>query len=387
MQYHKKEHKPTILQILPALNSGGVERGTIEIAQAISENNMQSIVSSNGGRLVSKLIELNIKHLHLPLHSKNPLVMYRNIKLLTGIIKEHGINLLHARSRAPAWSGYYAAKKAGIPFVTTFHGLYGNNLFKKHYNQIMVKSDAIIAVSNYIKAHIVELYPEVESKITVIHRGIDPAYFNANRITKQMQEIVLAKLGIHYDVSNKSLIMLPGRISNWKGQEIFIEALSYLKEQDFLGIIIGENHHPRYQEKLKKLVADYKLENKIIFADPLKDMPSLYSIADLVVVPSIKGEAFGRVAIEAQSMGKIVIASNVGGCVETIIDGKTGLLFENKNPIDFAEKINHALNLSKHEKELIAKNARQHVIENFNLKNMQEQTINVYNNLLGLNVT
>lgn len=379
----QSNHKPTILQVLPALNSGGVERGAIEIAKALVTNDINSIVASSGGKLMPQLLESGSVHITLPLDSKNPLVLLNNINKIKSIIKEYKIDLIHARSRAPAWSAYCAAKAMNIPFITTYHGTYGHNIFKKFYNEIMVKGEKVIAVSEFIKQLITQYYPESVEKIEVIHRGIDPAYFNPERITEQMREIMLAKVGIIKDkLNNKPIILLPARISKWKGHEVFINALNLIEPRNFIAIIIGENNHPSLLEHLNNLVIQYGLTNNVIFANSITDMPSLYAISDIVVIPSTKGEAFGRISIEAQAMQKIVIASDVGGSIETIIEEETGFLFKNNDPIDLAEKIAHVCTMDFNSKASLGIKARQNVIDNFNLNKMQNQTINIYKKIL-----
>lgn len=384
---NNKMKKSTILQIIPALNSGGVERGTLDIAKALKERGFNTIVVSSGGKMLRQLLELDIRHINLPLDSKNPIIILRNINKIREIIKNFDVDIVHARSRAPAWSAYYAIKGTNAKFITTFHGAYSHNFIKKYYNKIMVMGKRVIAVSNYIQNLIFERYPEVRNKVNVVHRGADLDYFSPENITEQMQKIMLAYLGIEKK-KNSKIIVLPARITSWKGQELLIRAahilISQLKITQKLHIVlIGEFNHQNYKNSLLALINKLGLNKNISIHDSINDMRTLYSIADLVIVPSTRAEAFGRVAIEAQAMKKIVIASNVGGSIETIIDGKTGFLFENNSHIDLADKILHVLSLTEDEIIKMATLARENIEKNFSLAAMQGKTIEIYQELLN----
>jgi len=377
-------HKLKILQVVPSLISGGVERGTIDISQALRSNNFESIVASNGGPLVKQITDHGGIHIQIDLKSKNPINIFNNIVKLQNIIKEYKIDLLHARSRAPAWSAYYAARRSDIPFVTTFHGTYNfNNFLKKYYNSIMLKGKKIIAVSNFIKSHILENYAIEEEKIEVIPRGADLNYFNPDKI--ENLEIFKHKYNIKPgNVKSSPVILMPGRISYWKGQDYLIHALSLIKE-DFTCLIVGSVTKNKYFLNLKKLVNDLNLSNKVHFFPAETDMNKLYALADIVVSASREPEAFGRISIEAQSMKKLFIGTNIGGSVETVIDGKTGFLVELDNTGAFADKIRYCLNiLNSKEYSLIGEAARKHIDSNFSLENMQNKTIKLYKDILKL---
>lgn len=315
----------TILQILPALISGGVERGTIDLALHIQNQGDQAIIASAGGKMLVELQRAKITHITLPLNSKNPLRILDNAVALQKIIQEYGVDLIHARSRAPAWAAYRAAKTAGIPLVTSFHGAYGQqNRFKHWYNGVMVRGERVIAVSNFIKQHIIAHYPDAADKITVVPRGIDLVRFDPKR-THAERIIDLARAWRLPD--DRPIIMLPGRISRWKGQAELLRALTRLEKQKFHCILVGSSHgHAAYARELTKLAQDLGLAGRVQWVGECRDMPAAYMLADVVVSASQQPEAFGRVVVEAQAMGRPVLATSHGGSAETIIDGKTGFL-------------------------------------------------------------
>lgn len=370
-------HNKNILQVLPSMISGGVERGTIDIAKAISANSMNSYICSNGGKMLENMPH-NVKHIEVNLDTKNPFKIYQNIENLINVIKLYNIDLIHARSRAPAWSSYLAAKKLNKPFITTFHGTYNiQNCFKKYYNSVMTKGDRVIAVSNFIKQHILENYSVCESKIKVIHRGADIVYFDPNNIKEAEIVNYRQSLGVAKD---QLLIILPGRITKWKGQAYFIEALKNLKSKKYKALIIGDiSRHPKFLAELKTMVAHNNLAEHVIFSEPSYNMPLLYAASDIIVSASIEPEAFGRIAIEGQAMQKLTIATNIGGAKETIIDNLTGLHVDYQNPADLSEKLEYVIeNFNNSKITKIINNSRQHIIDNFSLNNMQQQTISLY---------
>ena len=385
------QKKITVMQIIPALESGGVERGVIDIAKSLKDNGFTALVVSGGGAMTYQLREAGIEHIKLAVNSKNPLTIYKNIGKIAALIKEYQVDIVHVRSRAPAWSAYYACKKTGCKLVSTFHGSYSLCLFGKSksslkmlYNSIMLKADKIIAVSNFIKNHIQENYSKYlensTSKLTVIHRGADLDYFSVSKVSKE-RIIALSKI---WDLpDDKNIIMLPGRITAWKGHEFLIDALSKVKNTDFLCLIVGSKKgHELYEKRLITRIESNNLAGKVRIVDAVKDMPAAYMLCDLVISASIRPEAFGRIAIEAGAMSKIAIATNIGGSLETIINNKTGFLVESENIQDLADKIDYALTLNTAKKEQIAQNAQNHIALNFSNKKMCEQTIKLYKQVL-----
>ncbi|MFN7038787.1 MAG: glycosyltransferase family 4 protein [Alphaproteobacteria bacterium] len=375
------KNKPIVLQVLPSLISGGVERGTIDIAKALSNNNYTSFVASAGGKLVSNLDKLRVKHFTLSLNSKNPFKILLNSFYLAKLIEEHNINIIHARSRAPAWSAFLAAKITGIKFVTSFHGIYKfNNIFKKFYNSIMTKGEKVIAVSNYVKNHILDNYNIPEEKIELIHRGVDLEYFNKNNIDLSATNSLKKLLQLDYDLP---IISLPGRLTRWKGQLFLLNALKLLPENSFFCLIVGDDKgHKAYRIELQKFIDGKNLSSNVKIVENITDIPNLYAISNIVVSTSLEGEAFGRVAVEAQAMGCLTIATNIGGAKETIINNKTGWLV---TPNDFsmlASTIENLLNIPFPQQEIYTRAAREHICENFSLDQMTSKTIALYNSLL-----
>lgn len=378
----KQYHKATILQVLPSLYSGGVERGTIEVSKMLKANGYNVIVVSAGGALVSELTTNHITHIYMNSASKNPFTIWKNAKLLAQIIKEHNVDIVHARSRAPAWSCYMAAKATNTKFITTFHGIYNiENAFKKFYNSIMLKGEKIIAVSHFVKQHILANYKISEDKIVVIHRGVDYHYFDPKNVTEEKLQKYQKKYDIPTDVP---IILLPSRMTNWKGHHILVEALGKLKHRNFYCLMVGDlSKHPNYATRVKSLINSLKLQSKIQIFGSENDMLGLYGIADLILSTSIEPEAFGRTIAEGQAMEKMVIATNIGGATETIADQETGFHVKPNDINDLIQKLDHCLSLiNTDEGRKIQKAARTAVINNFSLELMLSKTFDLYNSML-----
>ena len=382
MSEDNKTRKHNILQIVPTLNCGGVERGTIDIAKAIYEAGDSPLVLSVGGSLRDKVKEIPAKLIKHNVSSKNPFRIFRNVGFIENLIKTEKIDLVHSRSRAPAWSAYMATKRTDTPHVTTFHGIYSlKSSLKKYYNSVMTKGDRVIAVSNFVKEHILHNYGIDEQKIRVIYRGVDLEYFNPESTT----ELLKRKFSEKYNLPPSCpLIILPSRMTSWKGQHILIQALAEIKKLDFYCILVGDlSKHPNYVCRLKKLIQDFKLQSKVqIFGSEI-DIMGLYSRADIVISSSIQPEAFGRTIVEAQAMAKIVIATNIGGAAETVEDGVTGFHVKPDDHLAMAESIKYALSiLGSHEADKMGQLARKSVSEHFSLEKMQSDTLKVYSELL-----
>lgn len=370
-----------ILQVLPELNSGGVERGTVDIAKAIVEEGFNSYVCSSGGALVEELAK-GVTHIDLPVHSKNPITMVLNIFRLVNVIKEYNIDIVHARSRAPAWSAWLASKITKCHFLTTFHGTYNiGHALKLFYNSVMIKGEMIIAVSNYIKKHIVIRYHCTKSKIIVINRGVDIDYFNKEKVSKSR----IAKVKSFLDAELRGTILLiPARYTRWKGQLYVLDALKYIKDE-FTCIMVGSQpaKHYDYFKELERKIKDYNLTGRVILRSNVADMPALYSLCDIVISPSIEPEAFGRTITEAQSMEKLVIATNIGAPAETIINGKTGFLVSHTDPTELVDCLESVMKMDDDKKAKLIKAAYQNVKKHYSLENMCSETIKVYKNLGG----
>lgn len=378
-----KEKTPVVLQVLPELETGGVEVGTIEVASELKEHGIENFVASQGGRMVYNLERLKIKHLTLPLKSKNPFTMWKNARKLEAFIRENGINIVHARSRAPAWSAYWAAKRAGVKFMTTFHGTYGLGPWgiKKAYNKIMTYGERIIAISNHIKNHMLQNYKVDEGKIRLIHRCADIERFSPEAVTT---ERMINKIKEYRIAEDKPVLLLPGRITRWKGQHLLIEALSKMKNTNYYCIIAGDNQgRQKYMDYLEKLVKKYHLEGKVGFFGRYSDVPALMMVSNVILSTAIEPEAFGRIAIEGQAMGKVVVASDIGGSLDTVIDGVTGKLFKSNDAQSLADALDWALELPMTEIKKISAAGMKNVREHFTKQIMCDKTIEVYKELVN----
>ena len=362
--------KMKVLQVIPKLGYGGAETGCYDLAHFLPENNFQSYLITSGGPLLKYIKKDKVKLFRLPVHSKNPLLMTLNFVFITFIILFFDISIVHVRSRAPAWSCLLATKLTRRKFVTTFHGTYNiSNSLKKFYNSVMVRSDLVIAGSNFIFSHIYKNYEKYLNnkgrKLLVIFRGINSEYFSQNNIsnTKLQKQIKEWKID-----QEKFIILMPGRLTNWKGQTVFIEALNILNQQTYVkpfsAIILGSDQDRKvYYKKLLSLVDKYRLNQKIQFIPFCKEMPLAYKLADAVVSASIEPEAFGRVSVEAQSMEKPIVASEMGGSIETIVKNKSGLLFRSGDPISLAEKLKEILSLDENTLKLMGMAGRKNILK------------------------
>ena len=381
--------KIKVLQVIPKLGYGGAETGCYDLAHYLPENNCTSYIVTSGGELIKYIDKKKVKLIRLPVHTKNPILMFLNSIILVMIILFFNISIVHARSRAPAWSCLLATKITGRKFVTTFHGTYNFNSFiKKFYNSVMVRSDLIIAGSNFIFAHINTNYSKYinsTKKFLVIFRGINVNYFDPTTTTETDEDQLIYNWGLKKD---KKLILLPGRLTPWKGQEIFIEALNLVNQklgyEIFYAVILGSDQgRDVYTKKIKRLAERYRLVNQVKFIKHCKNMPLAYKISDIVVSASIEPEAFGRVAIEAQAMEKPIIASNIGGSNETIINDNTGFLFESENPESLSKKILEVFNLDESTLKSMGNEGRKNIIKKFNVEKMCFSTYSEYKKLLN----
>jgi len=378
-----------VLQVIPKLGYGGAETGCYDIAHYLPENDCGSYIVTSGGELLKFIDKKKVKVIKLPVHSKNPLIIFINFLALIWVILINNISIVHARSRAPAWSCLLAAKITGRKFVTTFHGTYNfNNKMKKLYNSVMVRSDLIIAGSNFIFSHIKENYTkylDAKKKLLVIFRGINVDYFDPTTKLDSDEKKLLNEWQIEKD---KKIILLPGRLTGWKGQEVFIEAVNLvnieLGYEAFYAVILGSDQgRDLYKKKLIRLTEQHRLINQVKFIDHCKDMALAYKVSDFVVSASIEPEAFGRVAVEAQSMEKPIIASNIGGSNETVIDEKTGFLFESNNPKSLSKKILKVLSMDEASLQSIGKEGRKNIIQKFNVEKMCFSTYSEYKRIIN----
>ena len=378
-----------VLQVIPKLGYGGAETGCYDLAHYLPENNCSSYIVTSGGELLKFIDKKKVKVIKLPVHSKNPFLMLFNSIALIFIILLNNISIVHARSRAPAWSCLFATKITRRKFVTTFHGTYNfKNSIKKFYNSVMVRSDLIIAGSNFIFSHINQNYSkylDLKKKFLVIFRGINVDYFELSTILDSEENRLISDWEVD---RNKKTILMPGRLTAWKGQETFIEALNLVNKElgyeSFNAIILGSDQgRDIYTKKIKRLAEQYRLTSQLKFIEHCKNMPLAYKISDIVVSASVEPEAFGRVAVEAQSMEKPIIASDIGGSNETITDNVTGFLFQSGNAEALSKKIIEVLQLDESRLKSIGIEGRKNIIKKFNVEKMCFSTYSEYKKLLN----
>ena len=378
-----------VLQVIPKLGYGGAETGCYDIAHYLPENGCKSFIVTSGGELLKFVDKNKVKVFRLPVQSKNPILILINAIILTFIILFNNISIVHARSRAPAWSCLIASKITSRKFVTTFHGTYNfKSSLKKLYNSVMVRSDLIIAGSNFIFSHIKENYSNYlnqKKKLLVVFRGINVDYFDPTTKLETEEKKLLKQWEIEKD---KKIILLPGRLTAWKGQEVFIEAINLvnieLGYEAFYAVILGSDQgRDLYKKKLIRLSEQYRLTKQLRFIDHCKDMALAYKVSDIIVSASIEPEAFGRVSVEAQSMEKPIIASNIGGSNETVVDEKTGYLFKAGDAKSLSQKILKTLTIDETQLKLIGIEGRKNIVQKFNVEKMCFSTYSEYKKLIN----
>jgi glycosyltransferase involved in cell wall biosynthesis len=376
----------TCLQVVPNLISGGVERGTVDVASALVQAGWRALVVSAGGPMVRELERAGAEHITLPLATKNPLAVRRNVEPLAKLIREQEVDIVHARSRAPAWSAREAAKAAGVPFVTTFHGVYSLGPFgvKKLYNRVMADGVLVIAVSAFIRDHMMQEYAVPAERIRVIHRGVDLSLFDANRVSPTRLIQVTSKWRLQ---DSSQVVMLPGRLTSWKGHDVLIDAIAELKRRgggysDVRCIMVGQDHgRTNHRDHLMRYAAARGADVHII--DDCNDLPAAYMATDVVVSASTRPEAFGRVVAEAQAMGRPVVAPSHGGAQEIIVPGVTGWLFTPSDPVSLADALDRALRLTQDERIRMADASIARARELFSKTEMCAKTLEVYEEVLA----
>ena len=380
---NRNHTRATILQIIPSLKSGGAERSCIDVAEGIVKAGGKAIVVSAGGRWVGELARFpNAQHIELPVHTKNPFRMWRNSKILAKLIRDQSVDIIHARSRAPAWSAYWAAKETNIPFMTTFHAAYKfNGSLKKKYNSVMSKGVRVIAISHYIAQHIWDNYGVDTNRIRIVHRGTSFDKFNPATIHPER----MVKLAKAWHVpDDKALILMPSRLTRIKGPNVLIEALAKLNRTDWFCVIAGAEHaNHAYQEELMDLIRKHGLEERIRLVPHLDDVPAAMRLAQVTVAPSIVPEGFGRMPVEAQAVGCPVVISKIGGTPETVLDGETGFLVAPDDAEDLARGIDTVLNMTREQRDEMSYKAMEFVRAHFSKEEMQAQTLDVYRELLA----
>ena len=372
---------PTIMQILPALVRGGVERGTLETAAAIQKHGGRAIVISSGGPMVRHLDRIGAVHHKLDVHSKNPILWPKIRRQLKALFVSERVDLVHVRSRAPAWIALHAATNLGIATVSTVHGRFlARSAFKRRYNSKLLQTDHVIAISNYVKELITSQYFGIEDRLSVVHRGVDIDLFSPERVNQTRIINFVDNLSIPEDVP---VIMLPARATEWKGHHILLQALAKIKDRPFICLMIGAGDgKPAFVKRLVRFGDKLGLEGRFRLTPIVDDMPAALMVADVVVMPSITPEPFGRVALEAQAMGRPIVAFDHGGAVESIIPGKTGWLARPKDVNSLAEALVAALSLGLRQRKILAKAARSHIEKNFSTETMCSRTIKIYRRVL-----
>ena len=377
-----------ILQIIPSMEIGGAERTVLEITAFLKNTNYTSLVLTSGGKLIKDLEKLNIEVVRYPIDKKNPLLIIKNIIKLKKIFIEKNIDLIHVRSRAPAWSAIFAARSLKIPIVTTWHGHVSNSSwFKKKYNSIMHRGNALIANSNYTAENINKIYKIDKDKIDIIPRGVNTEKFKASNFSDE-EKIKIKKEWKVFD-QNKIILLLPARLTRWKGHEVVIKAIGLLKNEEFFKNIVclfagNQKGSERYIQNLKETIASLSLDDKIKLIGQVENMPLAYQVSNIILSPSIQPEPFGRIPIEAQASGKIIISSNAGAVKETIKSGQdsTGFKVKPNNSEELAHQIKLVIKMKDEDLQEIKKRAILNVKNNFSLETMCKKTLEVYNRLL-----
>lgn len=371
---------PAVLQVIPGLLSGGVERGTVEVGAALVAAGWKACVASSGGPLERELARAGVEHVTLPLASKNPLTIRRNAAALVDIIRRNKIDIVHARSRAPAWSAWRAARKTRRRFVTTFHNVYGDSGRLKHwYNSVMARGERVIAISDFVAEHAANDYGISADRLRTIPRGVDMRLFDPGRVTGQR----VADLAAAWRVPDGfAVVMLPGRLTRWKGGLDFIEAIAKLDRHDVCCVLVGAEQRSGFRRELEAAIVKHGLIGQFRIVEDCRDMTAAYALSDVVVSASTDPEGFGRTIVEAQAMGRPVIATDHGGARETIVSGGTGWLVPPGDTAALAAAVDHALRLEPEARDALGRRARAHIAQNFTREAMCARYIDIYEELL-----
>jgi glycosyltransferase involved in cell wall biosynthesis len=376
----RETRPPAVLQVIPSLVSGGVERGTVEVATALVAAGWTAIVASSGGPMERELARAGVEHIHLPLASKNPLTIRRNAGALARIIREHKIDIVHARSRAPAWSAWKAARTTRRRFVTTFHNAYDTGApFKHWYNSVMARGERVIAISDFVAGHAASEYGIGADRLRTIPRGVDLKLFDANRVNGDRVADLAAKWRVP---DGFAVVMLPGRLTRWKGGLDFIEAIAQLGRRDLCCLLVGAEQRAGFRRELEAAIERHGLIGQFRIVEDCRDIAAAYVLADVVVSASTDPEGFGRTIVEAQAMGRPVIATDHGGARETVIPGSTGWLVPPGDTSSLAAAISEALTLDPVSRQALAWRARAHIAAGVTREAMCARTIEIYEELL-----
>ena len=375
------QNAPVVMQIIPSLGAGGAEQGCIDVAAELVKSGAKSIVVSHSGHRIPEILRGGSIHIDLPVHSKNPFVMWRNISRLRKIIKDHDVDIVHARSRAPAWSAWKSVEGTKARFMTTCHAPFNiSGDVKKFYNSSIARGERVIAISNYVREYLLKNYEIEDRNIRVIHRGVAIEKFHPNAVAPTH----LIKLTQEWRVPDGcTIIMMPGRLTRWKGHHILVDAMAKLKRDDVFCVMIGDDQgRTEYRAEVENAIREKGLEGRVRIIGHCSDMPAAYMLANVVVSASTDPEGFGRVPIEAQAMGRPIIATNHGGAMETILPGYTGWLVPPGDADAMANAMEEALNMDSEQRSFMATHAMMHVAEHFTRGRMVDETMNVYAELL-----
>ncbi len=372
----------TVMQVIPNMGAGGAEQTTVDVTAALVAAGHRAIIVSNGGPRVIELERAGGIHIQMPVHTKNPIRMWLNSRRLRALIRKYNVDIVHARSRAPAWSCFWACESSRAKFLTTCHAPFNiSGEWKRKYNSSIAKGELVIANSEFVAHYLVDQYALDPNKIRVIPRGIpldkfQPNLVNGDRMLKMAQNWRIPEVS--------TVVLLPGRLTRWKGQLVMIEAMARMARKDVYCVLVGDDQgRVEYRQELEDLIHDHHLEERVRIIGHCDDMPTAYMIADVVVSASTEPEGFGRVAVEAQAMGRPVIATDIGGSKETVVPGLTGWLIPPDDPDMLAQGIEFVLSLTEPEKKNLADAAIAHVHTYFSKEQMTLSTLLVYDEILG----
>ena len=375
----------TILQVVPRLEMGGVERGTLEITEAIMEAGGRALIASAGGQLAYRIGRAGGEVFHMNADSKNPATMWQNARLLARLIREEGVDVVHARSRAPAWSAYWATRISGTPFVTTYHGTYNEEIgLKRIYNSVMARGRPVIANSEFIRRLIIERHRVPEDQIVTIPRGADIGVFAEESVGNERAIKLAEQWGLIEDP--RAIVLMPGRLTRWKGGESMIDAAAQLKEMrgpDFAVLLVGDDDDSGFRDTLQKRIDANNVGDVVYLTGECQDMAAAYKLSSVVVSASIEPEAFGRVIVEAQAMSRPVIATSHGGARETVAHGESGWLYPPGDSEVLAATIHQALEMDPSERAHMGLAGRARIHTSYTVSSMQRATLDVYEQVAG----
>lgn len=376
-----------LLQVIPQLEAGGAERTTLEVAQAVAAAGGRALVVSEGGRMEAELAALGGELVRLPVGSKNPWTVWRNAGRIAAIVRREGVDIIHARSRAPAWSAKWAAAQTNAHYVTTYHGTYnGKTGLKRWYNAVMARGERVIANSDFIADHIRTRHPFAADRIRVIPRGVDLDSFDPQAVAPQRIADLAAAWGVDWP-SSRLIALFPARLTGWKGQRETLIALGQLKAEGLampLTLLAGDAQgRDAYRAELEALIAQYGLEDDVRIVGHCTDMPAAFAMANFALTPSIEPEAFGRTAAEAGAMHKPVIAADHGGAREVVLPGETGWRVEPRNPVALAMAIREAVSMPAGRRAEMGERAAQYIRTQFSTRALQAATLRVYDEVLS----